>query len=194
VTNWVAARAAELGPQLDCLVDGAQPDGDGDGYGPCFQDCDDADPEINAGAEEVCDGIDNDCTGFVDDDPDCECPSVASGGRTFYLCLNHIPWVQAKTFCEDAGLQLARFDDAAQVEEVWAAAEQLSPGRWAIGLNDRETENDYRWLDGSAPAFEGWAAGEPAHRLEWFDCVFLSGGLWYELNCIERGALVCTAL
>ena len=69
ITAYVTERAAELGPQLDCLVDGAQPDVDGDGYGPCFKDCDDQDPAINAGAEEACDGIDNDCTGYVDDKP-----------------------------------------------------------------------------------------------------------------------------
>ncbi len=59
------------------------PDRDGDGYGAprptitsCDQppgyvaengDCDDDNPEINPGAEDVCDGVDNDCDGDVDD-------------------------------------------------------------------------------------------------------------------------------
>ena len=42
-------------------------DADGDGYASTV-DCDDADPEIHPGAEELCDAIDNDCDGFVDDD------------------------------------------------------------------------------------------------------------------------------
>lgn len=66
------------------------PDADGDGYGDedaavhqCDRpagyledgtDCDDADPEIHPGAEELCNGIDDDCTGSaaseVDDDGD----------------------------------------------------------------------------------------------------------------------------
>ncbi|MEZ4321963.1 MAG: putative metal-binding motif-containing protein [Myxococcota bacterium] len=54
---------------------------DGDGYGdsgnpaPCVVDavevggdCDDDDPDVNPGASEVCDGIDNDCLGGVDND------------------------------------------------------------------------------------------------------------------------------
>ena len=38
---------------------------DGDGYS---EDCNDQDPGIFPGAAEICDGIDNDCNGLVDDD------------------------------------------------------------------------------------------------------------------------------
>ena len=52
-------------------------DGDGDSYGDemCSgDDCDDADPSINPGADEVCDDeIDNDCDGFIDR-YDLDCP------------------------------------------------------------------------------------------------------------------------
>jgi hypothetical protein len=50
------------------------PDADGDGYsaeGACIgsaDDCDDADPDVNPGAEEICgDRIDNNCNGEVDE-------------------------------------------------------------------------------------------------------------------------------
>jgi hypothetical protein len=60
-------------------------DGDGDGYGDAGSatelcepadevangdDCDDGDAAVNPGAEEACDGEDNDCDGLVDDDDD----------------------------------------------------------------------------------------------------------------------------
>jgi len=60
-------------------------DGDGDGFGqrgssrdacyapagfvPSSSDCDDADPQVNPQARELRDGIDNDCSGAIDDGP-----------------------------------------------------------------------------------------------------------------------------
>ncbi|MBK8704102.1 MAG: T9SS type A sorting domain-containing protein [Saprospiraceae bacterium] len=41
-------------------------DDDNDGYF-SYEDCDDGDPGIHPGTEEICDGRDNDCNGLVDD-------------------------------------------------------------------------------------------------------------------------------
>ncbi len=43
-------------------------DADGDGFAEDV-DCDDDDPATYPGADELCDGVDNDCNGLVDDDP-----------------------------------------------------------------------------------------------------------------------------
>jgi glucose/arabinose dehydrogenase len=42
---------------------------DGDGFGPETGDCDDANPAIHPGAPEVCNGLDDNCDGIADEDP-----------------------------------------------------------------------------------------------------------------------------
>ena len=77
--------------EIDCAATGKEckqglcvlPDDDDDGYpGAEYggNDCDDANPAINPGASEVCDGVDNDCNGQVDDE--------ATGATTWYLDLD----------------------------------------------------------------------------------------------------------
>ena len=51
-------------------------DDDGDGYTEDEGDCDDGDPEVNPMAPELCNGIDDDCNGDIDDDPE--------DGTTYY--------------------------------------------------------------------------------------------------------------
>ncbi len=43
-------------------------DDDGDGYSECEGDCDDTNPSFHPGAVELCDGLDNDCDGQIDND------------------------------------------------------------------------------------------------------------------------------
>jgi hypothetical protein len=55
----------------DCNGEVDDIDVDGDGYSACIDDCDDSDPGVNPGVEEViCDGIDNDCDPLTPDEPD----------------------------------------------------------------------------------------------------------------------------
>ena len=65
------------------------PDGDGDGQTVCQGDCDDDRPEVYAGAAEVCDGLDNDCNGQVDELPPRGCvtadPGLCAVGLEFCL-------------------------------------------------------------------------------------------------------------
>jgi hypothetical protein len=51
-------------PRVDCNDD------DGDGFSECTGDCDDAHAAAHPGGQEICDGLDNDCNGLVDDGGD----------------------------------------------------------------------------------------------------------------------------
>ena len=57
------STVADDGSFLVC----SEADGDGDFESSCDGDCDDGNALISSGATEVCDGVDNDCDGWVDD-------------------------------------------------------------------------------------------------------------------------------
>lgn len=58
-------QCPDVSSTLSCVTDSIV-DNDGDGI-PSNEDCDDNDPTVFPGAEEVCDGKDNDCNGIIDD-------------------------------------------------------------------------------------------------------------------------------
>ncbi len=79
-----------------CVINCVDSDGDGWGVGSGCQveDCDDDDPSVSPGTEEVCDLQDNDCDGTPDDGtPDNPCPNVecviACG--TDQTCIDNCP-------------------------------------------------------------------------------------------------------
>ncbi len=77
--HLVAILAVVLGG-LGCTdISVTEADHDSDGYTEDEGDCNDQDGEVHPGAREVCDAIDNDCDGEIDEGFDVD-------GDTFTLC------------------------------------------------------------------------------------------------------------
>ena len=67
--NLIAQRAAYIDGWLACRADGGA-DADGDGFDYC-RECDDDDATAHPGATELCNGLDDDCDGRIDDGITC---------------------------------------------------------------------------------------------------------------------------
>lgn len=84
-------------PADDSFIDDSigEVDADNDGY-TADMDCDDTDPAIHPGADEVCDGVDNDCDARTDDDDD----DVVGPTGTWYRDVDEDGWGNADNIAQ----------------------------------------------------------------------------------------------
>ncbi|MCA9656643.1 MAG: hypothetical protein H6712_05420 [Myxococcales bacterium] len=198
-----------------CPLETYYPDVDEDGYGDvaypveaCLQppahipqggDCDDANPDVHPGVDEVCDGADNDCNGLVDEasPTNATCQGCSLGlrdGHAYYYCPAAPSWDEARAACMLFAADLVKLDDQAEQDFLLAEPLPAVPVLY-LGLNDLEVEGSFVWTDGSAPAFTAWGAGEPNDALEGEDCAQLAvpAGTWNDIACATAAAFICEA-
>ncbi len=92
-----------------------------EGYTTSSDDCDDSLAEVHPGAEEVCDGVDNDCDGTVDEDLDVAWyqdtdGDGVGGGDPELSCMQPEGYVQEGGDCDDS------------LAEVYPGAEEVCDG------------------------------------------------------------------
>jgi hypothetical protein len=185
--DFLLNRPADVIAQFDC-TDPTQVDGDGDGAPGCGFDCNDADPNVYPGAPEQCNVVDDNCNGLLDDNPACppciEAP--ASQGGNYAFCFQPLGYAEAEADCVDQGGHLASIHDLATHNEIVGGAYSVAGGLWWIGLDDRVSEGDFEWTDGTPHDFDAWAGGEPNDYDNAEDCAHLAdwaGGAWNDLGC-----------
>lgn len=190
------------------------PDLDDDGFGPddavvmtCDPppdhvpsggDCNDADPSVNITVDEVCDAVDNDCDGVVDEPAETNtscggCSLFEIESRGYAVCPQPSSWSEAQAHCERGfGGTLVVIDASAENTEVVAFAGAKLPAVW-IGLSDLRTEGAFVWADGTPLEFTNWNAGEPNDAAANEDCTQLAAatGYWNDLDCVTPLPYIC---
>jgi hypothetical protein len=170
-------------------------------------DCNDSHTQINPGAVEICDGLDNDCSDTADDGGVCPCaveyyPDLM---HPYLFCTEPSTWYEAADACIDSGYRLVTFDS--QDELTWAtdtAVTIATANRWWLGFTDDSSEGNWQWEDSSTVGFENWCANEPnnGHGGECVDtsienCAMLNwgaGGCWNDYPCAcDQMYYICEA-
>jgi len=154
-------------------------------------------PDGGCGMAETCNGADDDCDGAIDENPGGDrgenvCPAclrrVSPAGGTYQVCNDGtVRWEDARDACRAVGYELVTIDSMTEDDYV----DSILPGSddYWIGLNDRDTEGDFEWVDGtsfSSGSFSDWESGEPNDAPDGGDCVRISrgdGNRWRDDDC-----------
>ncbi len=159
-------------------------DADQDGYA-ADEDCDDNDETVYPGAEELCDGLDNDCDEIVDDN--------ASDALTWYADADADAYGDASDTVQACEAPSGYIDDATDCDDVNAL---VHPGATEIcnaGVDDdcngQSDDEDAGvdlstglswWTDADA---DGFGAGAPTRS-----CAIPSGGAGNDVDCDDADA------
>jgi len=192
LVSMVEERTSALQALTPCL-DGTTIDEDGDGF-VCDMDCNDNDASIHVGAVELCDGIDQDCTGSADDSDDCpDCTEVDGDESSYLICTRRRHIFDAAEYCGERGYHLVSLQDAA--EEAWLRERilEVEPGNYWIGFArlDESEDADFEWLDESETGYTNWATDQPIDFPEARCTVMTEAGGWEAVDCGEPHKALC---
>lgn len=162
-------------------------------------DCDDALPMVNPLADELCDGLDNDCDGILDEfsaasDACDDCELAQRESSVYWFCPGPLNRFAARDFCLDHGADLTSIDGLP--EDSFVRSNLTGSLDWFIGLEDLAVEGTWEWSDGSPTVYFAWAPGEP-NNLDNENCVELAledSYNWNDTNCENIQSFVCEAV
>jgi hypothetical protein len=197
--SYLERRPQQIRGQLSC-ADPSTVDADGDGYHGCGEDCHDGNALVHPNANEPCNLRDDNCNGLIDDDAAgvCDpCTKLAPAGAhqhgEFLFCFHPLPWVDAELACQSRGGHLASLRTKDERNALVAAVHDVSRVEFWIGLNDRDAEGEWRWVDGSPTSYLDWGNDQPS-ALDDDDCVESvpwAKGRWNDYGCEVPRAYLC---
>lgn len=193
VMDFIGSRQQRLEVWLPCL-EGQVVDQDGDGANGCNVDCDDTRKAVHPGALEICDLVDDDCNGLLDDAAECpNCVDLPLASGSYSLCFHPTTWLKAQQQCHDRGQELASIHDSdTNMALIWTLFEKTGYIEGWIGLNDITTEQSFEWSDNSPIDFDYRIIEVAAEWGTWLDC-YVSNILfgWWPGVCWEEKAYFC---
>ncbi|MCH9648219.1 MAG: hypothetical protein K0U98_08270 [Deltaproteobacteria bacterium] len=137
---------------------------------------------------EVCDGVDNDLDGQVDEGNVCGCTLEGYETKLYWFCNTAVSWPTAEAACQALPGSLAKIEDSD--ENDWIASKSDTQVRW-IGLSDLETEGVWLWTDETVPTYLNWAPIEPNGGSNENCANMWDGGSWNDLYCDWLEPFVC---
>uniref|UniRef100_A0A7N9AS74 Mannose receptor, C type 1b n=1 Tax=Mastacembelus armatus TaxID=205130 RepID=A0A7N9AS74_9TELE len=123
----------------------------------------------------------------------CSKPWIPYNGHCFYLDRTQKTWSDAQSQCRNQGGDLVSIHNVEEQSFVISQLGYVSNDKLWIGLNDRNTEGLFEWIDHSTVTFTSWKYGNPAVGTDIKDCVMITGenGNWADQACEEKHGYIC---
>lgn len=136
---------------------------------------------------ELCDGVDNDCDGSVDEysaeNSACDgCTLREWGGQAYDFCTGSLTWFEARAACEERGASLVKIESEDEDEFIAETMDPWDGEFFWVGLNELDEEGTWVWTDGSTPAYLNFDDDQPDNRDGDQDCVIVNDD-WFDLHC-----------
>ncbi|XP_034513799.1 C-type lectin domain family 17, member A isoform X4 [Ailuropoda melanoleuca] len=110
-------------------------------------------------------------------------------GKCYYFSSTTKSWDEARKSCQENYSHLVIISSFA--EQNFVSRAHGSPRVYWLGLNDREREGDWKWLDGSPVTLSFWDPEEPNNIFD-EDCASMNkGGTWNDLSCDKSTYWIC---
>jgi len=114
--------------------------------------------------EEICNGIDDDCNGVIDESGVCNsnCIREEYDNHVYLFCNEELNWLDAKYACNKMNYTLVVLND--ETETNWVNTKQtehFGDNNTFLGLNDLSLEANYIWSDNITRFDYNWADNQP---------------------------------
>ncbi|XP_039999198.1 collectin-12 [Xiphias gladius] len=101
---------------------------------------------------------------------------------------------EANQFCTNVSSHMLIIND--NEEQQFVRNSIAGKGYFWLGLNDREEENVWKWVDGTIPVFKKWKPGQPDNwthgHEDGEDCAgLIHNANWNDFYCTDRIGFIC---